>query len=594
MSNVIDVQQFLVGKTFHIPPYQRDFAWTTSQVDDLLSDIQEALDTKSGHYLGTFVLACNARNGELSYEVNARNGDLSFEVVDGQQRLSTLSLVIQALLIELDPADPDRIASEAILLREGKSLKLHFGSNASFVNDLFSGNTPVPRSLGQRKLREAYVFTRERAMALTAQGGTGLVKQWLNTIKSLEIIQFVANNTGRAIRMFQTVNDRGIPLTAMDKAKALLVYYSNRYLSGTLDNDISTAFGDCFSAFDSLRELVTANGYRIDNIARDTFTEDDILRYHYLTYNFPSAVNAYDYDGTVRTVFEGFLKGTLKTLSQQPADLRSFIEDYIEDLRAFAVAFKQLIVSVKTDLRIYKLFVVLGLAARLYPLVVRLYQRGLLYAPVAGTKVDLLHCIEVCDVRVYKTRGTDPAKDIGDLSHRSRTASVQEIADGIRGFTLRFMPDGTFQTNLSQDMYHNRALSLFLLWYDEQVAGSPYTHPKVEKMVIDQITREHIIAQTPNWSVTSQGFINETDFDNHLHMLGNQTLLSRSENSKCQNEPTHTKITDPNLYERSVYAQTRQLAHQYRLGLGIFSKTDLLNRTRVLTVSIMKNWAIWT
>lgn len=77
MSNIIDIQQFLVGKTFHIPLYQRGYAWTTSQVDDFFSDVQEALETGSGHYLGTIVLA--------------KNGGQSYEVVDGQQRLSTLA-----------------------------------------------------------------------------------------------------------------------------------------------------------------------------------------------------------------------------------------------------------------------------------------------------------------------------------------------------------------------------------------------------------------------------------------------------------------------------------------------------------------------
>jgi uncharacterized protein with ParB-like and HNH nuclease domain len=51
MSNIIDIQQFLVGKTFHIPSYQRDYAWTTSQVDDLFCDVQEALEAGFGHYL---------------------------------------------------------------------------------------------------------------------------------------------------------------------------------------------------------------------------------------------------------------------------------------------------------------------------------------------------------------------------------------------------------------------------------------------------------------------------------------------------------------------------------------------------------------
>ncbi|MBU0967298.1 MAG: DUF262 domain-containing HNH endonuclease family protein [Proteobacteria bacterium] len=579
MSNIIDIQQFLVGKTFHIPPYQRDYAWSTGQVDDFFCDVQEALETGSGHYLGTIVLA--------------KNGGQSYELVDGQQRLTTLALVIQALLNQLDPTDSDFIANEAILLRNGSILKLDFGNNASFVEQLFGGNTPTPTSAGQRKLQSAYRFSQERAKALVDEGGIALVKKWLETIKSLEIIQFVATDTGRAIRMFQTVNDRGMPLTAMDKAKALLVYYSNRYLSGSLDGDINSSFGDCFAVFDSIREFVASPGYRIDNIARDTFTEDDLLRYHYLAYSHTLALNAADYNGTVRTVFDGFLKGSLKKLCQQPADLKAFISDYISDLRLFALSFRQLVSETATDERLYRLFVILGLAARLYPLTIRLHQRNLLRTQLPNTSIDLLHCLEVCDVRIYKTRGTDPAKDIGDLSHRSRTATVQEISDGLRSFVMWFMPDGTFQNSLSQDMYHNGALTLFLVRNEEDIFGAELDHSTMFKMVTDKITREHIIAQTPNWSITSQGFTDETDFNNHLHMFGNLTLLSRSDNSRCKNQPTHTKMTDPRLYARSSYIATRQLVHQYGPNAGMFTKTDVLKRTQALASVVMGKWAIW-
>lgn len=579
MSSIIDIQQFLVGKTFNIPPYQRDYAWTTGQVDDLFCDIQEALETGSGHYLGTIVLA--------------KNGGQSYELVDGQQRLTTLTLVIQALLKQLDHTDSDCIANDAILLRNGSKLKVDLGNNASFVDKIFSGNTPTPTSAGQRKLQSAYGFAQERAKALLDEGGSALVKKWLETIKSLEIIQFVATDTGRAIRMFQTVNDRGIPLTAMDKAKALLVYYSNRYLSGSLDGDINYAFGDCFTVFDAIRELVTAPGYRIDNIARDTFTEDDLLRYHYLAYSHKLALNASDYNGTVRTVFDGFLKGSLKKLCQQPADLDTFIRDYISDLRLFALSFRQLVGEIKTDERIFRLFVILGLAARLYPLTIRLHQRGLLRSLVPNTTIDLLHCIEICDARIYKTRGTDPAKDIGHLSHRSRTATVQELGDNLRNFVMWFMPDGTFQTSLAQDMYHNGALTLFLVSYEEHVAGAALGHPALFQMVTDKITREHIIAQAPNWSITSQGFTDETDFNNHLHMFGNLTLLSKSDNSRCQNQPTHTKMTDPKLYARSSFVATRQLVHQYGTKAGMFTKSDVLKRTQALSLFVIGKWAIW-
>ena len=207
MSNIIDIQQFLVGKTFIIPVYQRDYAWTITQVEDLLEDISEAIETSSPHYLGTVVLS----RGEFG----------SFEIVDGQQRLSTLALVIHALLEELPADDQQRVADTAILLKRGSELKLDFGKNASFVLDLFSGTNTPPETAGQRKLLDAYKYARERAKTLSNTGGRGLIVKWVETIKTLEIIQFDARDTGRAIRMFQTINDRGLPLSAMDKAKAL-------------------------------------------------------------------------------------------------------------------------------------------------------------------------------------------------------------------------------------------------------------------------------------------------------------------------------------------------------------------------------------
>lgn len=578
MSDIISMQQFLVGKRFHIPTYQRDYSWNLAQVDDLLSDIQEASADPSGHYLGTIVLV--------------RNGNESNEVVDGQQRLSTLLMLIHALLQRLPESDSDRIANEAILLRRKDSLTLDFGRNMTFVIDLLAGGEPFPDSLGQRRLKEAYEYMAERSKTLFSQGGTVLVKDWLETIKRVAVISFEAESTGRAIRIFQTVNDRGVPLTAMDKAKALLIYYSSRHLQGKLDDKINEAFGRCFHAVESMRARTLEPGYRIDNIVRDTFNEDDVLRYHYLAYHHDLASNVSDYDGTVRTVYESFLKGTLKGLSPKAHDLERFISDYIADLSAFTESFLELVSATRTDVRLYRLFVVLGLAARLYPLTIRLHQRGLLKTQVLASGLDMLHCIEVCDVRIYKTRGTEPAKDIGLLSHKSRNASFHELTDGIRDFVERFMPDGMFATYLSQDMYHNGALVQMLLWHEESVTGRTCSQSDVLQMVMDQITREHIIAQSPNWAVSSQGFSDETDFINHLHLLGNLTLLTKSENSKCSNEPTATKMTDTRLYARSKYAQTRDLAHQFSLNPAAFDKASILSRTRELVSLIMSHWTI--
>ncbi len=79
------IEQFFTGKSLEIPPFQRDYAWDTGNVDDLFDDILEAMEMRDSHYLGTFILSA---------------GDTKerFKVVDGQQRLTTLTILLDALI----------------------------------------------------------------------------------------------------------------------------------------------------------------------------------------------------------------------------------------------------------------------------------------------------------------------------------------------------------------------------------------------------------------------------------------------------------------------------------------------------------------
>ena len=577
MSDAISMLQLLGDKTFRIPEYQRDFSWTTNEVSELLDDIQEASEI-GGHYLGVFVLA--GKEGQ------------PYEVVDGQQRLSSLTLIISAFLKQLRGDERYRISYEDTLLYKDRerSLRLDFGRNAAFVRELLDGRPCTPDSGGQRKLQAAYRYASDRAAAISAAAGPAEVMNWLDTIKSLKAIQFAAEDTGRAIRLFQTVNDRGKQLTTMDKAKALLVYYSNRFLSGELDHVVNLAFGDCFQVYDRVRQLAAEDGFRIKHINSKQFSEDDILRYHYLAYDDPSAS---EYTASAENVYGSFLKGTLKRLCSEPNKLRDFIRDYVSDLKAFTSAFGELVQDTRSDTEVLALLVILGLNARLYPLAIRLRQRDLLRESVPGTTADLLRCIEICDVRVYKVHGSTPEADIGRLSHISRTTSVQVLADGLRRFTEEFSWD--FKTKLTHEkMYNHEALNLLLLRHDESENRKRYEHTELASMVKEDITQEHIIAQTPSWNVESQGFESEEDFRSIQDRLGNMALLSRAENSRCNNRSTYEKMTDPELYAKSRFAGTRRLAHAYKPQGGVFTKSDMLQRSeRLAEAMAAEEWRLW-
>lgn len=79
----LSVNRLLNEDTYAIPLYQRNFAWTYDEIEQLLNDVADAFQEKrDNYYIGTLV-------------VNEEN-DL-FKIIDGQQRTTALNLIALAL-----------------------------------------------------------------------------------------------------------------------------------------------------------------------------------------------------------------------------------------------------------------------------------------------------------------------------------------------------------------------------------------------------------------------------------------------------------------------------------------------------------------
>jgi hypothetical protein len=297
-------------------------------------------------------------------------------------------------------------------------------------------------------------------------------------------------------------------------------------------------------------------------------------------------------------VFELFIKPALKerqAKADAAAALDRFISDYIEDLVTFTKAFASLVEATRSDRRLYTLLVVHGLSAFLYPLAVRLYQRDLMFQaiPEVTPTIDILHCLSVVDLRVYKIRGTDPARDIGYLSHSSRRATVSDIATGLRAFLVKFMQDGLMETHLSSRVYRNSGVVPILLAFEQNSVGHPHDLKLLVELIKEGPTQEHILSQEPSFDWTSRGFLDETDFEDHIDRLGNLTLLTSSENTRCHNKSAELKMSQQELYPSSKFSGPRRLAHEFSIGRARFDKAAVLARTKVLTKFALANWAIW-
>lgn len=202
------IKEFFNSRFFEIPKYQRGYAWEKKNVRELFEDIQEAIEVKASHYIGTIVLSKSEKNDV-------------FYVVDGQQRITTLTMIVNALLNRMSKEDQSYY--KRFYIRHNDNYRLvPLGRENGFFKELLEEglNDLTPTNRSQRLLVESYQEITDRLdqVLITMNALT-----YLEYIENLQIMEFVEDNEGDAIRIFQTVNDRGKPLTNMEKAKSLLV-----------------------------------------------------------------------------------------------------------------------------------------------------------------------------------------------------------------------------------------------------------------------------------------------------------------------------------------------------------------------------------
>jgi len=601
------------NKHFCIPDYQRDYAWQSKNVADLFEDVRESIETGTRHYVGTFILSkVNPVAGEATIIAATQLGDgiaspptdsvrrtasaTVYNLVDGQQRLTTISMILHALIAELPSNDVDRIVYESRFLRSrGVPLLILQDINHGFFCRLVANSAEVePGTRGQRLMAAAYADIKRYVQALRTNGnGADAIRHWLEAIKDLEVLEFIEDDEGRAIRIFQTVNDRGVPLTNMDKAKSLLVYYSNRFLDGKLDHSINDCFGTAYRCFDSIKEIAEAPQTPIDLMKAQRFTEDSILRWHFVS----PKTDKWIYNATEEYVLDGFLRPSLKERRENKENLEQFIKSYTNGVRDFFAALLSLIGRVSNDARYYKLFVLLGPSTYLYPLIVRLSQQELIDQQVPGDpRFTFRQLMEIIDIRVYKTRRTDPAVDVTTLARDLGGMSPNEIAAALRTFVLRFMPDTEFEPRLRQDVDGNEALVSVFFALDEELLAHrnalSYSVQRLSELRAQEPTIEHVFAQKPLFDFPGHGFGSGEQYAAHCHRFGNLLVLEKSLNSRCNNRTVHDKITVSNLYGASSFECVQQF-RQDRSVKGPFDVEAVNDRTEVLIRFCLDHWPIW-
>ncbi|MFI6935720.1 DUF262 domain-containing protein [Streptomyces sp. NPDC050287] len=208
------------AQQFQVPLYQRTYSWTEKQLSQLWSDILEQAELlesgerASAHFLGSVVLAPSPQN-EATFP--------RWLVVDGQQRLTTLSLALAAIRDHVADAKPDeaeRIAEE-YLINKRKSGGDHFRLLPTQADrPQFAAHIRGPltaQAVAGGNVAAAYGFFRRKLVEAEDPAAPQDVFRIEQAITSrLTLVAVTAERGDNVHRIFESLNNTGLKLSQAD------------------------------------------------------------------------------------------------------------------------------------------------------------------------------------------------------------------------------------------------------------------------------------------------------------------------------------------------------------------------------------------
>ena len=224
--------QLLERRLFRIPLYQRAYSWTRKERADMFEDIIKLKGRpESSHFMATIV----GLNRE-KYTIVTDEYDV-IDIVDGQQRLTTLVILLKVIEQELtsllENGDKDALPIESRLERELQELlvkpdqlsvillQTNHDRSQYFVNFLRQGEAP--------RVSDAQTLA-DRELLTAIHQCRSFVQKWDDPIKLLGLLKnqlwFVFHET-RDVKtvytVFEVLNDRGLPVSWLAKLKSRLM-----------------------------------------------------------------------------------------------------------------------------------------------------------------------------------------------------------------------------------------------------------------------------------------------------------------------------------------------------------------------------------
>jgi uncharacterized protein with ParB-like and HNH nuclease domain len=228
VSQLFDISSEVV---YAVPRYQREYTWGKSQWEDLFDDLRE---NNRGYFLGS-IICINQSNNALSVQ--------RLEVVDGQQRLATLSLLFAAVYQTLKSHEPGLDEEQRVEMSNLKrKLVLRKGiDDIRVIPQIQNNNQNDYRALlaeigvispfdpppyaRNRKIFRTFRYFQNRVKEINDEKSNKLdsIIEFLHKVNNACLVKIEVASHADAYTLFESLNNRGMPLTAIDLIKNKLL-----------------------------------------------------------------------------------------------------------------------------------------------------------------------------------------------------------------------------------------------------------------------------------------------------------------------------------------------------------------------------------
>ena len=549
----IGIAKIFADFSLSIPPHQRDYAWTDEEVQQLFADLEAAYRGNSEYFLGTIVAIENRTSGALS-------------VVDGQQRLTTIYLLLTAIRDYLIINGIGKEISNSLQnkylyssdRREGFKQRLSLNTDdRSYFKGLTSRIDddkwpPKGSRTSHKLLLGAYTIAERRVEAIaTSVSGVdapATLNNWIDYLEqSAQVILLRAYDQARAFKMFETLNDRGLRTSQADLVKS--------YLFGLADNQVGVAQSKWSNMLENLQEL------------GDDDPQVSFLRHYLIAFSgfvradavYDSIQVKYKNEGTAVS-FLTSLADTSRTYTATFNADNEFWNDYSPTARKYLADFNFFDLKPMRPL-------LLALAAKFNK---KEFEKSIKHLTSLSLRL----------VIAAKTRSGSNEQAFADAAIRVTRGEIGKFADVVHALKKIFVQDKEFEEIFITARASNAPFARYILRELEHTAAPGKSENEWVNTDPQQITLEHILPQAR----PANGW-KDFDADSHADSksrLGNLCLLKRSENNGMPNGAFADKKP---FFAKSSLKTTADVAKYEE-----WSPIALADRQRAMTTLALKAW----